>query len=164
MPLDNSLGGAGATPGSYTVVGQAPTILVQGANTVVDAMTITINVTTVQVQASFTVPRSVWLAAGTTAAAGAGGAGVTTGVGELASEYAALIEAYALLTPVVAISYAQDINAAGFLTDTLVVTVATPDGTQTAIATVPFDPAQETAGNNAILAAYNNLVAVAALT
>lgn len=164
MPLDNTLGGAGATPGSYTVVGQQPTILVQGASTVVDAMTITINVTTVQVIASFTVPRSVWLAAGTTAGAGAGGAGTSTGVGVLASEYAALIEALALLAPVVAIAYAQDVNAAGLLVDTLNVTIATPDGAQSAIVPVPFNPALETAANNAILAAYANLQAVAALT
>lgn len=164
MPLDNSLGGAGATPGSYTVVAQSPTILVQGANSVVDAMTITILVSTVQVQASFTVPRTVWQAAAGTVAAGAGGAGVTTGVGELASEYAALIEALALLAPVVGIAYAQDVNVAGFLIDTLNVTIATPDGTQSAIVNVPFNPAQETAANNAILAAYQNLLAVAALT
>ena len=82
----------------------------------------------------------------------------------IASQYAALIEALGMLAPVVAIAYAQDVNAAGLLVDTLNVTVATPDGLQTAIASVPFDPAQENAANNAVLAAYNNLVAVAALT
>lgn len=164
MPLDNSIGGAGATPGSYTVIGQSPTILVQGAGTVVDAMTITVNVVTVGVVISFTVPRSVWLAAGTTAGAGAGGAGTSTGVGVLASQYAALVEALAMLAPVVAMSYAQDVNAAGNLVDVLIVTVGTPDGLQTANVTVPLDPAKEATSNNAILAAYANLQAVAALT
>lgn len=164
MPLDNNLGGAGATPGSYSVISQAPTILVQGANQVVDAMTITILVKTVQVVASFTVPRTVWAAATTTAGAGAGGAATPDAVHVLASQYAALIEALAILAPVVGIAYAQDVNVAGFLIDTLNVTIATPDGAQVAIVNVPFDPAQETAANNAILAAYANLVAVAALT
>lgn len=164
MPLDNSIGGAGAAPGSYEVIGQAPTILVQGAGTVVDAMTITVNVTTVGVIISFTVPRSVWLTAGVIAGAGAGGAGVTTGVGELASEYAALVEALAMLSPVVAMVGAQDVNAGGLLVDVLIVTIATPDGLQSANVTVPLDPAKEATSNNAILAAYQNLLAVAALT
>lgn len=156
MPLDDGLGGAGAAPGSFKVIAQSPTILVQGANTVVDAMTITINVVTVQVVASFTVPRTVWLLSQTSTA--------QEGIPTLASQYAAYIEALGMQEAVVGISYAQDINAAGYLTDVLIVTVATPDGLQTAIATVPFNPASLDAATNTILAAYNNLVAVAALT
>lgn len=156
MPLDDSLGGAGAQPGSFTVVSQQPTILVQGASTVVDAMTITINVTTVQVVASFTVSRAAWLLSQSDTA--------NEGIATLASQYAAYIEALGMQEAVVGISYAQDVNAAGYLVDVLIVTVATPDGTQSAIATVPFNPASLDAATNTILAAYNNLVAVAALT
>lgn len=156
MPLDDGLGGAGAAPGSFKVVSQSPTILVQGASSVVDAMTITINVLTVQVIASFTVPRSVWLLSQTSTA--------QEGVPALASQYAAYIEALGMQQAVVGISYAQDVNAAGFLVDVLIVTVATPDGAQTAIATVPFNPASLDSATNTILAAYNNLLTVAALT
>lgn len=156
MPLDDTLGGAGAAPGSFTVVSQTPTILVQGASSVVDAMTITINVTTVQVVASFTVPRTVWALAQTSTA--------DEGIASLASQYAAYIEALGEQEAVVGISYAQDVNAAGYLIDVLIVTVATADGSQSAIATVPFNPAALDSATNTILAAYNNLLAVAALT
>lgn len=156
MPLDNSLGGAGATPGSFVVVGQSPTILVQGANTVVDAMTITVTEQIYGVTFSFTVPLTVWKLSQTSTA--------QEGVASLASQYAAAVQVIGEYANTVAISYAQDVNAAGLLVDVLIVTVGTPDGTQTTNVTVPLLTAGTPAGFDLITTAYANLVAVGALT
>lgn len=162
MPLDNSIGGAGATPGSVTGVNSNSTSLVNGAGDVVDAVTVSGTVATVGVWFEVTVTRAQWNDAAGIVAAGAGGAGVSTTVGELVSEYAALIEALALLQPVTAISYQRNTNAQTLLIGQLLVTVSTPDGQSNIDVTVPFDPAQEAASNNAILAAYAGIATVAA--
>lgn len=164
MPLDNNIGGAGATPGSATILGQNSTALVQGNGNVVDAVQLAALVNTVGVWFQVTVTRAAWNEAAGVVAAGAGGAGVSTTAGELLSEYAALIEAFALLAPVTAISYQQNTNAQGLLVDQLLVTVSSPDGTSNIDVTVPLDPAKESTSNNAILAAAAGITTVAALT
>lgn len=164
MPLDNSLGGAGATPGSYTVLQQRPDTLVQPDGSLVSARTITAQVNTVGVWFEITISDADLGIDAVIANAGAGGAGVTTAAGEAISQYAALIEALALLDPVQNIVYLESVNKQGNFADFLIVTVGTADGLQTASVQVPLDPTQETAVNNTVLAAYANLQAVAALT
>ena len=150
MSLELQDGGGGeATSGQFTVLGQAPTILVQGAGTVVDAMTITVNDSLYGVIFSFTITRADWLGTGTQLAA---------------QQYATWVQAIGALPSVVGLGYAQDVNAAGLLIDMLIVTVGTPDGLQTAIATVPLATSNSPAAFAAIAAAYAQLTAVAALT
>lgn len=164
MPLDNSLGGAGATPGSYDVLQQRPDTLVQPNGDLVSARTITARVKTVGVWFEITISDADLGIDAVIANAGAGGAGVVTAAQEAISQYAALIEALALLDPVTNIVYLESVNKQGNFADFLIVTVGTPDGLQSASVQVPLDPTQETAINNTVLAAYANLQAVAALT
>lgn len=156
MPLPSSdFGGSGAASGNFHVVGQQPTILVQGANTVVDAMTITVTELLYGVTFSFTVPLTVWNLSLTSTA--------DESVASLASQYAAAVEVLGAYEYTTAISYAQDVNAAGLLIDVLIVTVGTPDGTQATNVTVPLLSAVN-AGTTPLTAAYNNLTAIGALT
>lgn len=164
MPLDNSIGGAGATPGSYSIFKQRPDTLVQPDGTLVPARQITAQVDTFGVWFQITVSDYDLGVANIIAGAGAGGAGTTTGAQVLISGYAAVIEALAMLAPVQNIRYLEQVNPQGNFADYLIVTVGTPDGLQSADVVVPLDPAQETAANNAVLAAYANLQSVAALT
>ena len=169
MPLDNSIGGAGAAPGSYTVLAQRPDTLVQPNGTLVSARTISAQVTTYGVWFEITISDADLGIDQVIADAGAGGAGVptsgsTAAAAEAISQYAALIEALAILTPVSNIVYLEGVNAQGNFADYLIVTVSTPDGLQSADVQVPLDPTQETAVNNIVLATYANLQAVAALT
>lgn len=164
MPLDNSIGGAGATPGSYSILKQRPDTLVQPDGTLVPARTITAQVDVYGVWFQITVSNYDLGIAGVVTAAGAGPAGTDTAAKTLISGYAALIEALAILTPVQNIRYLDQVNPQGNFADYLIVTVGTPDGLQTADVVVPLDPAQETTANNAVLAAFANIQAVAALT
>lgn len=164
MPLDNSIGGAGATPGSYSILKQRPDTLLQPDGTLVAARRITAQVDVYGVWFEITVSDYDLGVANIIAGAGAGGAGTTTGAQVLISGYAAVIEALAILAPVQDIEFLEQPNKQGNFGDFLIVTVGTPDGLQTAAVVVPLDPAQETAANNAVLAAYANLQAVAALT
>lgn len=164
MPLDNSIGGAGATPGSYSILKQRPDTLLQPDGTLVAARRITAQVDVYGVWFEITVSDYDLGVANVIAGAGAGGAGTTTGAQVLISGYAAVIEALAILAPVQDIEFLEQPNKQGNFGDFLIVTVGTPDGLQTAAVVVPLDPAQETAANNAVLAAYANLQAVAALT
>lgn len=161
MPLDNSIGGAGATPGTYTVGPQSSTILVDSGGNVVDAVTISATESIYGVDFQFTVPRSAWNAAAGIVAAGAGGAGASTAALELGSQYAALIQAFGELAPVVAISYQRGINAQNLLIDQLVVTVTDPTGASSIDVVVPLDPNQESASNNLILATAAGITTVA---
>lgn len=162
MPLDNNIGGAGATPGTYAVGPQSSTILVDSGGNVVDAVTISATESIYGVDFQFTVPRSAWDAAAGIAAAGAGGAGNTgTAALELGSQYAAVIQAFGELAPVVAISYQRGINKQNLLIDQLVVTVTDPAGLSSIDVVVPLDPAQESASNNLILATAAGITTVA---
>ena len=165
MPLDNSLGGAGAAPGSYTITNQYPDTLIGLDGSAVDGQTLEAIVNTYQVWFQITVSQASWDLAAGISAAGAGDAGDATPAGQLVSAYAGLIEAYAILAPVTDIYYQRDINARGLFVDQLVVTVGTngvPPGSAAVV--VALDPTQETAGNNAILAAWAGVQTVAAST
>lgn len=164
MPLDNAIDGAGAAPGSYTVLGQKPDTLVQANGNVIDAETVQGVEKTFGVWFQITVPKASWAAAGTTGGAGAGPVGAVTAAEVLIGQYAALIQALGMLEPVVDIQYLQLVNRRGLFTDNLVVTVGTPDGAQEAEVVVPLDPKLENTSNNAVLATYQRLLAVAAAT
>ena len=165
MVLDNSLGGAGAAPGSYTIVDQYPDTLIAASGSAVDGVTLAAIVDVYQVWFQVTVSQASWDLAAGIAAAGAGGAGATTAATEIVGQYAAVIEAFAILAPVTGIYYQRDVNARGLFVDQLVVTVGTqgaPPGSAAVV--VALDPTQETAGNNAILAAWAGVQTVAAST
>lgn len=164
MPLDNAIDGAGAAPGSYTILAQNSTSLVQGGGNVVDAVTLQVQENTFGVWFQVTVTRAAWNLAAGIAAAGAGSPGAGTAALQTASEYAALIQALAGLPPVTAMSYQQNTNAQGLLVDQLLVTVTSPDGLSNIDVTVPLDPAKETTSNNAIMAAAAGITTVAANT
>lgn len=165
MPLDNSLGGAGAAPGSYTITNQYDDTMIAPNGAAIDAQTIEAIVNVYQVWFQITVSQASWNLAAGIVAAGAGTAGATTSATELVGEYAGLIEAYALLDPVTDIYYQRDINARGLFLDQLVVTVGTPGVPPgSAAVVVALDPTQETAGNNAILAKWAGVQTVAAST
>lgn len=161
MPLDNSIGGAGATPGTYTVGPQQSTILVNSAGDVIDAVTVSATESIYGVDFQFTVPRTAWNVAAGIVAAGAGGSGATSAGLELGSQYAALIQAFGELAPVVAISYQRNTNNQSLLVDQLLVTVTDPTGLSSIDVTVPLDPNQESASNNLILATAAGITTVA---
>lgn len=165
MPLDNSLGGAGAAPGSYTIVDQYPDTLIGLDGSAVDGMTLAAIEQAYQVWFQITVSQASWDAAAGIANAGAGVAGATTAATELVGAYAGTIVAFAILAPVTDIYYQRDINARGLYVDQLVVTVGTQGVAPGSTAVVvSLAPANETAGNNAILAAWAGVQAVAAST
>lgn len=112
-------------------------------------MTITVNDSLYGVIFSFTITRADWLGTGTQLAA---------------QQYATWVQAIGALPSVVGLAYAQDVNSAGLLVDTLIVTVGTPDGLQTAIATVPLATSNSPAAFATIAAAYSQLTTIAALT
>lgn len=165
MPLDNSLGGAGAAPGSYTIFDQYPDTLIGINGKAVDGQTVEAVVDVYQVWFQVTVSQASWDLAAGIAAAGAGAAGATTAATQIVGSYAAVIEAFALLDPVTDIYYQRDVNSRSLFIDQLVVTVGTQGvAPGSAIAVVALDPAQETAGNNTILATWAGVQKVAAAT
>lgn len=115
----------GGTPGavSFRVTSQEPTILVQAGGKVVDAMTIGVHENKYGLDFAFTISRLEWSGEGTQVAA---------------YDYTSWIQEVAGADHVVAIQYAQDVNAAGLLIDVLYVTVTTTAVDQTAVAVVPF--------------------------
>lgn len=159
MPIDTG-GGAGGAPGTYTIVSQNSTSLVQGNGNVVDAVTLAATENIYGVWFQVTVSRADWNEAAGIAAAGAGGAGETTAATEIIGQAAGLIQALGGLAPVTAISYQQNTNAQGLLIDQLLVTVSSPDGLSNIDVVVPLDPAKEATSNNAILAAASGITTV----
>lgn len=141
--------GAAAVPGSFHVVGQRPTILIQGGSQVVDAMTIDVQETLYGIFFSFTIPRKQWASDGTQAEA---------------NFYTSTVQAIAGAPETIAVSYAQDVNPAGALIDTLIVTVETPDGLNTANVTLPLLTANSPANFQKLADAVATLTATAALT
>lgn len=165
MPLDNTLGGAGAAAGSYTIVNQYPDTLINNAGDAIDAQTLEVIVDVYQVFFMLTVSQASWNLAAGIVAAGAGTAAGVTPADQLASSYAAVIEALAILAPVTDIYYQRDLSSRGLFVNQLVVTVGTagvPPGAAQVV--VPLDPAQETQANNAVLAAWAGVQKVGALT
>lgn len=141
--------GAAAVPGSFKVVGQRPNILIQGGSQVVEAMTIDVQETLYGIFFSFTIPRTQWAGDGTQAEA---------------NFYTSTVQAIAAAPEVIAVSYAQDVNAAGALIDTLIVTVETPDGLNTAVVTLPLLTANTPASFAKIAAAVATLTSTAGLS
>lgn len=147
------------------MIGTRPDTLVQADGTVIAALTVQAVDTQYNVWFQITIPDATWNAAEQTLAAGAGVAGATTTGQELIGEYAGLIQALAILAPVSAIYYLQQVSpTTGLFTDNLIVTVSDPTGALTASVVVPLDPAQENTSNNKVLATYASLQALAATT
>lgn len=165
MPLDNSIGGAGATPGSYNVIGSYADTLVQQDGTVVAALTVKAIDTQYNVWFQITIPDATWNAAAVALAAGDTVAGAASTGQALIGEYAGLIQAFAILAPVSAIYYLQQVDPkSGLFTDNLLVTVTDPTGALSASVVVPLDPAREATSNNAILDTYTALTTLAGTT
>jgi len=118
------VGGGGGTSGQYVILRQAPDILIQGVNNVVDAVTVTAMEPTYGIVFSFTRSRASW----------EGGA-----VQAAASFFASNIKALAEYQHVQGIAYTQDTSASGNLIDQLIVTVGTDDGEQEASFVWPLE-------------------------
>lgn len=123
MALPVEVDGGGAAPGSFTVLGQYPDLLVQSATRVVNAQTIVARENIYGVSFQFTIPMTEYMGEGPDAAAGL---------------RAGWIQAMAAHDHVVGMTYTQDVNAAGTLVDQMVITVGTPDGENTADLTIPL--------------------------
>lgn len=164
-PADNAGGGAGATPGTYAVIGSYADTLVQQDGTVVAALTVKAIDSQYNVWFQITIPDATWNAAAEALAAGDTVAGATTTGQALIGMYAGLIQAFMLIPSVSQIVYLQQVDQkTGLFTDNLLVTVTDPTGALNASIVVPLDPNQEANSNNAILATYTALTALAATT
>jgi hypothetical protein len=152
MPLDageGASGGGGAAAGTFKVLGQHETPLIQGANTVVNGMQITVQENTYAVVFSFTIPYAEWQADGTR---------------YWAELYAGWVQAMGADDDVVGMYYAQDVNASGNLIDTMFVTVGTPDGLNTATVQIALANLNTEASFGKVHAAYAQLQKTLALT
>ena len=164
-PSDNAGGGAGATPGTYSVIGSYSDTLVQQDGTVVSALTVKAIDSEYNVWFQITIPDSTWNAEAVALAAGDTVAGATTTGQALIGMYAGLIQAFMLIPNVSNIVYSQQVStSSGLFTDNLIVTVTDPTGALSAAVVVPLDPNQEANSNNAIIDTYNALIALAATT
>jgi len=141
--------GGGAPAGSFKVLGQTPAIQVYAGTKVRDAVNITVQELTYGVTFSFTIPRTEWIGMGTQ--------------GE-ASLYASWVQYIGARDHVVGLNYTEDVNASGNLTDMLLVTLATPDGNNTAEVEIELSQANAGATFAKLDAAYQVLVDTAALT
>ena len=148
MPLDNQLGGAGPSPGTVTNVSSAPTLIIKPGGSTTDGHIVYFTETTYGVSAAFTVDDLLFTA---------------QGVQSLADEYAAAIQVIGEQTPVIAISYAQDLNAAGDLIDVLIVTVQSTSGNSTDNVEIPLLQSNQNSQVNKVLAAGTNLDAIEAI-
>lgn len=125
MALEPDPSGGGGTVGavSFRVTYQLPDLLVLSGGRVVDAMTIGVHENKYGLDFQFTIPKTEWQGEGTRVAA---------------FDYTSYIQEVAAADHVVAIAYAQDVDASGNLRDVLYVTVATSATDQQAVAVVPF--------------------------
>jgi hypothetical protein len=152
MPLDageGASGGGGAAQGTFKVLGQHETPLIQGANTVVNGMQITVQELVYSVVFSFTIPLTEWQADGTK---------------YWAELYAGWVQAMGADDDVVGMYYAQDVNASGNLIDTMFVTVGTADGLNTATVQIALANLGAPASFGKVHAAYAQLQKTLALT
>lgn len=151
MVLPVNVGDDGSSPpaGSFKVLGQTPSILVQGGTKVVDAMSITVEDQLYGVTFTFTIPRTEWAGSGTQ---------------NWASLYTTWVNALAAHDYVQGLSYTQDVNASGNLVDMLVVTVGTPDNENIADVEIELSKANSPASFGALQAAYDKLIANTALS
>lgn len=152
MPLDGgegASGGGGAAQGTFKVLGQHETPLVQGASTVVSGMQITVQELVYDVVFSFTIPLAEWQADGTK---------------YWAELYSGWVQAMGADADVVGMYYAQDVNASGNLVDTMFVTVGTADGLNTTTVSIPLAQLGGTAAFGKVHAAYEHLQKTLALS
>lgn len=149
MVLPAGDGGAGGTTGTYAILGQEPTIMVQGANRAVDAVTVTAQDGVYGVVFQFTKSRLEWEGQIVTVAA---------------ADRASWIQVMAQHQHVIGMAYAQDVNSAGLLRDVMVMTVGTPDGAQAVDVSWPLDALNTPGAFQAVDDAFARLMAVAAST
>lgn len=149
MPLDNSIDGAGAAPGSYNRVGSVSTLKLVSGNTSVNAVRMTVQETMFGVVFSFTVSQKIYDAEGWQA---------------LASQYAAIVQQYGEYEGTIGVQYVPDVNGAQQIIDTLIVTVGTPDGLVSIDVQVPLSETNLSTNYNSVVNAYTtataNLVAI----
>ena len=139
-------GQGGGTSAPYTVLSQHADLLVQGAASVQKAMTITAQETTYGVVFGFTIPYVDWQADGTRY-----NAGIRAGwINEIAQH-----------ANVLGLSWSQDVNGSGELTDFMDIAVGTPDGAQQTVVSVPLDSLGDVSAYQAVDAAFAQLQAVA---
>ena len=150
MPIDVvGDGGAAGSSGSVHNVTSRDTILVKADGSVVDAATISATDGIYGIDFSFTLPKTDWRA---------------EIIQVSASDYASYIQQVAGHDHVTAAWYAPDTNAAGLLIDTLVVVVATDDGSSEAQVEIPFSQLNTPRAFARIDAAYNELIKIAAIS
>lgn len=149
MVLPAGDGGAPSTTGGFHVISQRPDLLVRSASDVVDAVTITAEDDVFLVIFSFTISRQEWQGIGTQVAA---------------ADRALWIQTMAMHEHVVAMTYSQDVNAAGTLRDVMVMTVGTPDGNHAADVAWPLTSLNTPGAFQAVDNAYATLVKTAGLT
>jgi hypothetical protein len=148
LPIEVDGGGTvGAVP--FRITYQHADVLSGPGRPAIDAMTIGVRGTIYGIDFQFTLPRAEWQGAGPQA---------------LAYLYASNIQEVGGHDHVIGIQYAQDTDAAGFLTDVLYVTVATTAVDQTAVATVPFSALGKPRAFQIIDDTYHTLQVVGALT
>jgi len=138
VPLDNSIGGAGAVPGSWTYGGAVSTSIDE-AGTPIPAVQLLVTENIYGVPFRFTVTKTVYDAEGWQA---------------LASQYAAIVQSIGAYEGTIGMQYAAEVNASNDLYDALIVTVGTPDGLNAVDVTVPLNIANENANFNRVVAAY----------
>lgn len=144
MPLDNSIGGAGAAPGSYQKVGAVSTLKIVSGTQTVDAVRMTVQETMFGVLFSFTVTKAIYDALGWQT---------------LASEYAAVVQSLGEFEGTQGIVYVPDVNAAQQIIDTLIVTVGTPDGLVSIDVQIPLSTTNVSANYDKVVNAYNAAIA-----
>lgn len=146
MALEKLDGGGGAATGTYKVLLQKPDILQQGVNSVVDAVTATVQELEYGIVFAFTRSRSSW----------EGGA-----IQAAASFFAGNIQALAGYRHVLGIGYTQDTNPSGNLVDQLIITVGTDDGDQEASFVWPLEQIDSQAVYAKVDSVFANVMAVA---
>ena len=139
-------GGPEGTTGAYRVLGQEPTILVRGANQVVDAVTVTAQDATYGVVFQFTKSKAEWEGQIVTVAA---------------ADRASWIQVMAQHEHVIGMAYVQNVTGAGLLQDAMEITVGTDDGAQAVTLTWPLDSLNTPAAFAAVDTAWSRLMAVA---
>jgi len=144
MPLDNTYGGAGGAPGSYSPVGKVSTLKIVSGSQTVDAVRLTVQETMFGVVFSFTVTKTVYDANGWDA---------------VASEYTAIVQSLGEFAGTIGIQYVPDVNGSQELIDTLIVTVGTPDGLVALDVQVPLSTVNIAGNYNKVVNAYNAAVA-----
>jgi hypothetical protein len=110
-------GGPGTVTGDYKFLGSEPTILVESSSKVVQAVTLYAQELEFSIQFQFTISLQEYMGSGPQAAAGL---------------RAGWLQAIGIADHVQAVSVVQDVNAAGFLRDYVLVNVGTDDGAFTA--------------------------------